>query len=51
MSEDPWADQRAVRDAALADLAGDDLADEYERGAIAMSWADLTGETDEGGIA
>lgn len=45
MSIDPWASQCALRDSALESAQGTDIADEYERGAIGMAWADLTGET------
>lgn len=44
MSEDPWADLRTARDDALSRAQGPTFADEYERGAISMVFADITGE-------
>lgn len=41
------ADFRTLRDAALAVTTGDDHVDEYERGAILMSSADLLGDPPE----
>jgi len=41
---DPLDDLRSLRDHALGSLHGESLADQYERGAIEIAWADLTGE-------
>jgi hypothetical protein len=44
MTTDPLAGIRALKDQALAQLNTGSLLDEYERGAIEITWEDLTGE-------
>lgn len=44
MVREPHSDLRRIRDEALESITGHTLADEYERGAIEMSWQRVTGE-------